>query len=168
MDLTLYRTALEQEVRALLAEPNAWSLFRPEATDKWYQCAVYNSRAESPWGAFVPTCLKVAQELPGKHLRWASLSRLDPAGVIPRHRDGERRPSTLYYHVPIMTNDGCVFLEWTRHGHINAFGDLRDIAIEVDYSRDHMAVNGGSAPRVHLLVMKVDSDDPEYLASVRV
>jgi len=159
---------MESEVRKLMPAAQAWAPFRSEATDKWRQCAVHNSRGESPWGRLAPACLDAALGLPGAHLRWAALSWLDPLGIIPRHNDGPERPLTLYYHVPVITNDESLMIEWDEDGNRREAQPDRYGIMRLEYWRDHMAVNGGATPRVHLLVMKIDSDDPAYLASVRV
>ena len=68
---------------------------------------------------------------------------LPPNVVYKWHTDS----GTPYYHIPLITNDGCWFVYEHRCFQMPADGSL----YKVSTSRPHTFMNGGSAYRVHLI-----------------
>ncbi|MBL8649221.1 MAG: aspartyl/asparaginyl beta-hydroxylase domain-containing protein [Sphingopyxis sp.] len=92
------------------------------------------------------------------------LARMPAGGVIRPHRDANPAAKWPHkIHVPIQTNDRVLFrIEGATH-HI-AEGE----AAEVNNMGVHAVVNGGTAPRIHLIFEYYDADQPEpaWLAAV--
>jgi len=92
------------------------------------------------------------------------LARMPAGGVIQPHRDANPAAKWPHkIHVPIQTNDQVLFrIEGETH-HI-AEGE----AAEVNNMGVHAVVNGGTAPRIHLIFEYYDADQPEpaWLAAI--
>ena len=79
----------------------------------------------------------------------AFLARMAPNGEIKRHKDrGDVSAKTHRVHLPIITNNKCLFTVGDETEHLAA-GELWLIDNTDKY---HSVINGGSEFRVHLIV----------------
>ena len=97
----------------------------------------------------------LADVLPGE---WAysMLVIVKPAmGSIRFHRDVQQREGLIRHHLVLQTNDRC----WNFHD-----GSWQQLELggiyTMDETKEHASINGGDAPRIHLVV------DLDLVASV--
>lgn len=113
----------------------------------------------------LPELEPLIELVPGEHQR-VRLMRLAPGGgELTRHADitdpeaGTDTGRILRIHLPLQTNPGVLFSAWELSGrkvveHMGA-GE----AWYLDTRKPHTAVNGGEAPRVHLVIDAYSSDE---------
>ncbi len=83
--------------------------------------------------------------------------KLDSRSSLSYHRDPENR-----LHIPIITNPGALMIVESRAYHMEADGSV----YYMNTMKYHTALNGGGAPRVHLVATILDEDSEAELYEV--
>lgn len=84
--------------------------------------------------------------------------RLAPRGEVSRHTDitdsdaGASESSVVRIHIPLISNERCVFQSWGLDGNASSMVMRPATAAYLDVRKPHTAVNMGDTPRVHLVV----------------
>jgi len=83
--------------------------------------------------------------------------KLDSRSSLSYHRDPEAR-----LHIPIVTNPGALMIVDKQVHHMKADGSV----YYVNTTKYHTALNGGSAPRIHLVATILDENKEEELYEI--
>jgi hypothetical protein len=106
-------------------------------------------------GAAVETILAV---LPCSEFERIRLMRLEPGGELARRTDiadpdaGAAEGRVVRVHIPLISNEHCVFRSWDVDGGRSGLAMKVGSAYYLDGRKPHAAVNTGSTPRVDLVV----------------
>lgn len=96
--------------------------------------------------------------LPCAGLERIRLMRLAPGGGLARHTDiadpdtGASDGRVVRLHIPLISNEHCVFRAWRVDGSRSALAMRVGSAYYLDTRKPHAVVNGGDTERVHLAV----------------
>jgi hypothetical protein len=89
---------------------------------------------------------RILLRLPGRSFGAAFLAKITPGQRIGLHTDAEDDSCNVRVHVPLMTNQGAVFITGGKEHHM-AVG----YAYVIDPTQEHGVYNGGETDRIHLL-----------------
>lgn len=105
------------------------------------------------------TYLRNVYDVLSKHYKIGRvrLLKLNTRSSLSYHRDPEAR-----LHIPIITNPGALMIVEKDAYHMKADGS----AYYVDTTKYHTALNGGDAPRVHLVATILDENKEEELYTI--
>jgi Aspartyl/Asparaginyl beta-hydroxylase len=84
--------------------------------------------------------------------------RLAPRGEVSRHTDitdpdaGASEGKVVRFHIPLISNEHCVFESWGLDGNTSSMVMRPGTAAYLDVRKPHTEVNMGDTPRVHLVV----------------
>lgn len=93
--------------------------------------------------------LAVFKHLGNVSTRQAMLAKLNAGTVIPRHMDkGPLTAKTHRIHVPVITNEGCIFNVGNESTNLKA----GEIWVIDNVNRYHSVENTGHTDRVHLII----------------
>jgi aspartyl/asparaginyl beta-hydroxylase len=105
-----------------------------------------------------PAAEKILAALPCAGFERIRLMRLAPGGEVSRHADitdpdaGASEGKVVCVHIPLISNERCVFRSWGLDGNTSSMVMRPGTAAYLDVRKPHTAVNMGDAPRVHLVV----------------
>jgi hypothetical protein len=106
-----------------------------------------------------PALEKILATLPCEGFERICLMRLAPGGgELSRHADitdpdaGASDGKVVRVHIPLMSNERCVFRSWGLDGNTSSMVMGPGTAAYLDVRKPHSAVNMGDTPRVHLVV----------------
>jgi hypothetical protein len=127
-----------------------WKRENPDALDWWLR--------DTPLRAKLPEAEPLIAALPGDPHR-VRLMRLAPGGgELERHADitdpdaGTGDGQLLRLHMPLVTNDQCVFESWRLDGQRLEAVMRPGECWYLDTRKPHTARNGGDTERLHLVV----------------
>jgi hypothetical protein len=101
---------------------------------------------------------KILAALPCAGFERIRLMRLVPGGELSRHTDigdpdaGASQGNVVRVHIPLISNEGCVFRSWGLDGKTSSMVMRPGTAAYLDVRKPHAAVNVGDTPRVHLVM----------------
>ena len=87
----------------------------------------------------------IAEHYPGKRQGFTLVSLVTPGQIIPEHVDGRENCRTRV-HVPLATDEACVFFTGGREHHM-PLGS----AYEIDPTIPHGVIHRGTKDRIHLM-----------------
>jgi hypothetical protein len=109
--------------------------------------------------ALGPAAEKILVALPCAGFERIRLMRLAPGGgEVLRHADitdpdaGASEGKVVCVHIPLISNERCVFQSWGLDGNTSSMVMRPGTAAYLDVRKPHTAVNTGDTPRVHLVV----------------
>lgn len=102
------------------------------------------------FSAYIEEVVLAATKNLGKvNTRQAMLAKLNAGTVIPRHMDkGPLTAKTHRIHIPVLTNDGCVFSVGDESMNLKP----GQIWVIDNVNRYHSVENNGISDRVHLII----------------
>jgi hypothetical protein len=101
---------------------------------------------------------EILAALPCSGFERIRLTRLAPGGQLSRHTDitdpdaGGSEGKVVRVHVPLISNEHCLFQSWGVDGRRSCLAMKVGTAYYVDRRKPHATVNTGTTPRVHLVV----------------
>jgi hypothetical protein len=105
-----------------------------------------------------PPAEKILAALPCAGFERIRLMRLGPGGgELSRHADitdpdaGASEGKVVCVHIPLISNERCVFHAWGLDGNTSSMVMRPGTAAYLDVRKPHTAVNMGDTPRVHLV-----------------
>ena len=113
----------------------------------------------------LPELEPMLRAIPGGKERIRLMSLAPRGGELARHaditdRDAGTLPGKLMrIHIPLITNPDVRFQQWTLDGEIKEAHMRAGEVWYLDTRKPHTAVNGGSTPRVHLVIDAKASPD---------
>ena len=110
---------------------------------------VYHDHFET-FASYIDSVVQIATMVLGVvSPRQAMLTRLRAGAEIGRHKDkGALTSKTHRIHVPIITNESCIFTVEEERRHLRA-GEIWMID---NVDRFHSVINGGQEHRIHLII----------------
>jgi hypothetical protein len=105
-----------------------------------------------------PAVEKILATLPCDGFERIRLMRLAPGGELSRHSDiadpdaGASEGKVVRVHIPLISNQRCLFQSWNPDGGRSALVMEVGSAYYLDRRKPHTAVNPGDTERVHLVV----------------
>jgi hypothetical protein len=106
-----------------------------------------------------PAVETILAALPCAGFERIRLMRLAPGGgELSRHADitdpdaGASEGRVVRVHIPLISNERCVFRSWGLDGNTSSMVMRPGTAAYLDVRKPHAAVNMGDTPRVHLVV----------------
>jgi Aspartyl/Asparaginyl beta-hydroxylase len=105
-----------------------------------------------------PAVEKILAALPCAGFERIRLMRLAPGGELSPHTDiadpdaGASEGKVVRVHIPLISNERCVFHSWGLDGSRSALVMEVGSVYYLDTRKPHRAVNGGDTERVHLVV----------------
>lgn len=104
------------------------------------------------WNNFADTIKPIEDEVVFKHfpelkITWRALSVVMPGHAIPTHRDQQPDHWKFRVHIPIQTSKNALFVYEDLVYRLEA-----SFIYPVDTRNWHSCINGGTAPRIHLML----------------
>jgi Aspartyl/Asparaginyl beta-hydroxylase len=104
-----------------------------------------------------PALEEILAALPCAGFERIRLMRLEPGGGIPRHSDiadpdaGASVGKVVRVHIPLVSNDRCVFECWGLDGATGRMAMRPGTAVYLDRRKPHATANTGDTPAIHLV-----------------
>jgi hypothetical protein len=110
------------------------------------------------WAVLGAAVEKILVALPCAGFERIGLMRLAPGGELARHTDitdrdaGASKGKVIRVHIPLISNEHCVFQSWGLDGSRSTLVMKVGSAYYLDTRKPHAVVNGGNSERIHLVV----------------